>query len=125
MEMLFLKVNIYGKRNSIVNKEGRTKEYDKNGNLIFEGEYKNGKRWEGIGKIYDNIRHLLLFEVEYKNGYIKRNYLEKNSTFIGEYKNKKMWNGRGKVFCSEIKSLYEGEFKNGKKQMEKYINMKV
>ena len=29
---------------------GKGKEYDKNGELIFEGEYKDGKNWNGNGK---------------------------------------------------------------------------
>ena len=31
---------------------GIKKEYDYSGNLIFEGEYKDGKRWNGRGKVY-------------------------------------------------------------------------
>ena len=45
--------------------------YYNNGNLEFEGEYKNGKR-DGKGKKY------------YDNGNLK---------FEGEYKNGKAWNG--------------------------------
>ena len=48
------------------------KEY-KNGIIIFEGEYLNGKRWKGKGK-------------EYKNGIM---------IFEGEYLNGKRWNGKG------------------------------
>ena len=33
-----------GKRN------GKGKEYNDNGKLIFEGKYLNGKRWNGKGK---------------------------------------------------------------------------
>ena len=42
-------------------------EYDKNGELDFEGEYLNGERWNGKGKEYfDNGE--LKFEGEYLNG---------------------------------------------------------
>ena len=51
-----------GKRN------GNGKEYDwLSGELIFEGEYKDEKRWNGIEKEYIN-EHCLKFEREYKNG---------------------------------------------------------
>ena len=35
--------------------------------ILFEGEYKNGKRWNGKGKEV-NIVDKILFEGEYKNG---------------------------------------------------------
>ena len=49
-----------GKRN------GKGKEYYKNGELIFEGEYLNGKRWNGKGKEYDN-KGRVKFKGEYLN----------------------------------------------------------
>ena len=55
-----------GKRN------GKGKEYQKDGELVFEGEYKDGNRWNGNG-------------IEYNQG----GYLE----FEGEYLNGKRWNG--------------------------------
>ena len=45
-------------------KDGLIKEYDY-GKLIFEGEYKNGKKWNGKGKEFDDKRNLI-FEGEYK-----------------------------------------------------------
>ena len=43
-----------------------------NGNLIFEGDYINGKRWNGKGKEYNHYNHHyfleLIFEGEYLNG---------------------------------------------------------
>ena len=47
-------------------RNGKGKEYDINGNLIFEGEYLNGKR-SGKGKEYDASCNLI-FEGEYLNG---------------------------------------------------------
>ena len=60
----------YDKNNNIIYelKEGKgfIKEFsDFNGNLIFEGEYLNGKR-NGKGKEY--YKRKLLFEGEYLNG---------------------------------------------------------
>ena len=58
-------------RYKIGERNGKGKEYDKlNDKLIFEGEYLNGKRWNGKGKEYYNYRKLK-FEGEYLNG--KRN----------------------------------------------------
>jgi len=37
------------------------------GNLLFEGEYLNGERWNGKGKEYNN-KNELVFEGEYLNG---------------------------------------------------------
>ena len=37
-----------------------------NDNLIFDGEYLNGKKWNGKGKEYDDCK--LIFEGEYLNG---------------------------------------------------------
>ena len=48
-------------------KNGKGKEYDY-GKLIFEGEYLNGNRWNGKELVYS--RHLI-FEREYINGEIK------------------------------------------------------
>ena len=74
------------------------KEYNSyNDNIIFEGEYLDGKR-NGKGKEY-YIFGNLLFEGEYLNG--KRNgrgkeYYENGKLkFDGEYLNGKEWNGKG------------------------------
>ena len=59
-ELVFEGEYLNGKRN------GKVKEYYYNGQLIFEGEYLNGKR-NGIGKEYNNYGELK-FEGEYLNG---------------------------------------------------------
>ena len=59
----------------LINGNGKVKEY-LNGDLIFEGEYLNGKRWNGKG-------------IEY-NLYGKR-------VFEGEYLNGKRWNGYAEI----------------------------
>jgi len=60
----------YDKKGKIIyelkNGNGTVKEYDYRGNLIFKGEYKNGRRWNGIGKEYDCNK--LMPESEYVNG---------------------------------------------------------
>ena len=82
---------IVGERN------GYAKEYNNNdGKLIFEGEYKNGKR-NGKGKEYDKYSNLI---------------------FDGEYLDGKRWNGH--VWEYDLYNLiFEGEYLNGEKKEEK------
>ena len=71
--------------------------------LIFEGEYLNGKIWNGIGIEYNYDCHL---------------------KYEGEYKNGEMWNGKvfyRKVFDLKVNELYE--IKDGKgKELFIYYN---
>jgi len=69
----------------------------------FTGEFKNGKRWNGIGKEYD-----FLYDVQF-------------AAFEGEYKEGKRWNGKGEFHydyggMAGIKSKHyeyiNGEVKN-------------
>ena len=93
-------------------KNGKGREINVNGQIIFEGEYLNGKR-HGKGKEF-------LFPLIYP--FIK---------FIGEYKNGKKFTGKGYKYnvCSyELKNgngyvreydmdylIFEGEYINGEK----------
>ena len=53
-----------------MDKDGKGKEYDLNGSdLLFEGEYLNGQRWNGKGKKYDYDINKMI-ELEYVNGEI-------------------------------------------------------
>ena len=100
-------------------------------NLIFEGEYLNGKR-HGIGKEY-NIDNDLIFEGEYYNGY-KRNgkyYINKILEYVGEFLFEIKWDGKGydekgniiyelhngtgkvKEYEENGELLFEGEYLNG------------
>ncbi len=83
-----------GKRN------GKGKEYNKNGILIYEGEFLNGKI-NGKGKEYNHNKKLI-FEGEFINGY----------------------KSKGKVYVKR-KIEYEGEFKIKKNGMEMDIIKKV
>ena len=71
-------------------KNGKGKEFNFDGELIFEGEYLNGKK-NGKGKEY-NEKGDLIFEGEYLNG-------------------KK--NGKGKEYNNKGKLIFEGEYLNG------------
>ena len=83
---------------------GKGKKYDENGKIIFEGEYKNGKEWEGKAK---------------------------GENFKGEYLNGQRWNGKGKEYkniyvgpgCTDFKDIlvFEGEYMNGIKKGKRYI----
>ncbi len=73
-------------------RNGKGKEYNKNGKLIFEGEYLKGKR-NGKGKEYDGYGKLL-FEGEFLNG-------KKNGKLIKYYEDGKL--------------IIEEEYLNGKR----------
>ena len=65
-------------------KNGKYKEYFDNGKLKFEGEYLNGKRWNGKGyDIFCNIE----FEIKNGKGNIKEYNIYGNLVFEGEYLN--------------------------------------
>ena len=99
--------------------------------MAFEGEYKDGKKWNGKGydnknniiyelndgkgifKIYDYYRDMIDFEGEYINGEINgkgKKYFYGNLRFEGEFfKRQKI---RGKEFDSSGKLIFEGEYLN-------------
>ena len=125
---------------------GKGKEYNYDDNLIFEGEYLNGKR-NGEGKEYYN-NGKLKYEGEYfndkRNGKGKEYYYNGKLKCDGEYLNgiellgteydangkiKNQFNkvkGIGKTY--KLFRLYEGEYLNGKrngKGKEYYNNGKL
>ena len=130
--------------------QNKGKEYDSLFNkLIFEGEYKNGKR-NGYGIEYDIFRELKVFEGEYKNGKRHGKGKEYKASgkvgFEGEYKEGKKWTGsenkndfekfyelkegKGYVIESDFEELlvYKGEYLNGErngKGIEYYNSEKI
>ena len=86
------------------------KEYNSfNDELLFEGEYLNGKK-NGKGKEY--FYNELIFEGEYKNG--KRNgkgkeYNYGRLKYEGNYLNGKR-NGKGKEYNNKEEIIFEGEY---------------
>ena len=91
--------------------EGKIEEYDLRGKILFEGEYLNGKKWNGKRNNY-SYDGKLIFEEEYLNGKrwkgkgYKKNFEIKNGIFKGiEY------NNYGKV---EYKGEYLNRERNGK-----------
>ena len=122
---------------------GKRKEYYNNGKLLFEGEYLNGKRWNGKGyskngkmdfeikdgngkgKEYNIYTGKILFEGEFLNGKkIKgKEYLYGNLKFDGAYSND-FRNGKVKEYYSNGKLFFEGEYINGIKngKAKEYYN---
>ena len=117
---LNIKLRLYKKLSEtfiIYDTKIKGKEYEsKNKQLIFEGEYKNGKR-EGIGKEY-NYKNSVIFEGEYKNGKREgkgKEYNDDNKLiFEGEYINGKR-NGIGKLFYKDGRVQFKGEYIGGEK----------
>ena len=70
----------------------KKKEYYEDGHLKFEGEYLNGKIWNGKGY---NIMGNFEFEIKNGKGYIKEYYSNVGLEFEGEYLNGEK-NGKGK-----------------------------
>ena len=95
---------------------GIAKEFNNDGILTFEGEYRNGTR-EGNGTEYENNR--VKFQGKYSNG--KRNGLGKEYTpegkiyFIGVYLNGKR-NGLGREYDSHGKVIYMVLYLNGERE---------
>ena len=104
--------------------------------LIFEGVYKNGKKWDSDdtslgyklknGKGYaEEINEDYIYKGEYLNGEKNgkgKEYYFNQLVFEGEYKNGKR-NGKGKEYNEDKILIYEGEYKNGYKSKGKeYYN---
>ena len=108
------------------------KEYNSEGKLIFEGEYLNGKKWNGI--IYNNNYN---FEIEIKSGIYKLKDSNNKIKFINDSERRKKLNkskpeyfffdcsdiryiiveenGKGKEYEYNGKLIYEGEYLNGER----------
>ena len=86
------KTLIYKISVSKLNEDNEIEEEEEN--LIFKGELKDGKIWNGTGKELD---------------------LDDEIVFEGEFKEGKRWKGKGKEFNSEDKLIFEGEYNNGKR----------
>ena len=112
-ELIFEGEYLNGKRN------GKGKEYAKYGE-IFEGEYINGKR-SGKGKdLYEKIEGEIrvIFEGEYLEGKkwngIERVYKKKVLKYEVEYLNGER-NGKGKEYDIDGNLIFESEYLNGER----------
>ena len=88
-------------------KNGKGREYHSDNKLSFEGEYFNGKKWNGKSYYRNgNIIYVL------KNGKgLVRGYLDDNLLYEYEYINGER-NGKGKNYDYFIDSQYGGEYLN-------------
>ena len=87
------------------------KEYNKFGEIIYEGEYKHNKKYNGIYKIKMNKQ---IYSYYFVNGKIVNKYIEPENEIIyeGEYNNN-LREGKGKEYNIQGKILFKGEYKNG------------
>ena len=129
LDLKLLHYMIFSGKYIIFEKEGMIKEYfSDNDNLIYEGEYKNGKR-NGKGKEYyqysSDFAKELIFEGEYingkRNGICKEYFEDGKLKFEGEYLNGKKWNGKGND-CSG-KNIYQ--LTNGEGYIIEYSNRRT
>ena len=95
------------------NGEGKIKEYDYDGNLMLEGEYKNGELEGDVKEYYAEGN--LAFEGKYsfgkRNGFGKEYHFNGRLKFEGDYFYDSKWNG--KAFDESEKFLYKLEDGNG------------
>ena len=104
-------------------KQGKGKEYNKQGKILFIGEFMNGNRYKG--KEF-NENGKLIFNGQYKKGIpyngIKREFIGNLLIFDGEIKNGLKL--KGKEYDQNMKLIFEGEYKNGQKfkGKEKYTS---
>ena len=95
-----------GKRN------GKGREYNEDGQIIFKGEYLNDLQWNGKG--YDSFNNIT-YELKDGKGFVKEYYdCSKNLKFKGEYLNGQK-NGIGKEYNDEGQLIFKGEYINGQK----------
>ena len=97
-----------------IQENGTLKEYDKNGMLVYEGEYeRNTFQHDGEGDLYSDNK--IVYSGKWKSGK-KDGYgiLYENGSVIydGEWKDDKE-NGYGKSFDSDDNLIYDGEWKDG------------
>ena len=95
-------------------RHGKGKEYNSYKQLTFEGEYLDDLKWNGKG--YDKSNNIV-YELKNGKGFVKEyNYEHRNLEFEGEYLYGKR-NGKGKEYSylGELALVYEGEYLNGKR----------
>ena len=87
--------------------------------LRYEGEYSNGLR-NGKGKEYNFRGDKVIFEGEFLNGKKwngKATDLDNEDGFEGEIVNGRRWNGKGKeIALWETEIEFDGEYINGVKK---------
>ena len=92
-------------------KNGKGKEQYYFTNILFEGEYLNGKKWQG--KEYDKDGKII-YELIQGNGKVREYYNDGTLKFEGEYLNG-FKTGKGKEWDRHSKLLFNGEYLNGQR----------
>ena len=80
----------------IIDKDGKGKEYDRDDELIYEGEYLNGKR-NGKGKEYNGDTGELKFEGEYYEN-LRISFISNNQNDKEDKYSKESINGKIKLY---------------------------
>ena len=115
-------------------RNGKGKEYNNKGELIFEGEYLNGIKWEGeylseTGKRYNirkGIKYLINDDKINKTNKDKKLVSKGKKIKTKEYDDEgdlifegdylyKYRNGKGKEYYKDKSLLFEGDYINGKR----------
>ena len=76
---------------------------------MFEGEFKNGLKWNGKGHNEENV---IVYELQNGKGYVKEYYYYSELVFEGEYLNG-LKNGKSKEYDWRGRLVFEGEYING------------
>ena len=131
LDINLLDYQIYSGKYIVYEEKGKAKEFSiLTNNLVFEGEYLNGRR-NGKGKEYynfedENHKKFLKFEGNYlngkKNGKGTKYYLNGEIKFKGEYLNGNKWTGYG--YDEYLYDEYKYQLKNGKGIVKKYDRRK-
>ena len=90
---------------------GKGNKYFFDGKLKFEGEYLNGKKWNGQG--YDGFNNIA-YQLKNGNGAVKKYYSNGNLEFVGEYLNGEK-KGIIKKYFYNGNLEFEGQYLNGKR----------
>ena len=94
-------------------RKGQGKEYYDDNRVKYEGEFLNGKRWNGKIYSYKNGSEIIQ-ELKEGRGLLKEYYDDGSLKFEGEYLNGER-NGNGKKYYKNGNLKFEGEYLNNKK----------
>ena len=98
LDLKFINYQLFTKKYIIYSSKTKGKEYDWNGDLLYEGEFLKGER-HGKGKEYFPYDNRIKFDGEYKHG--------------------KKWTGKG----YNLDAVLVCEIKDGKGHLKEYANM--
>ena len=106
--MIFEGEYLNGKRN------GKGKEYNKEGKLIFEGEYLNGFKWNG--QVY-GFQNVIACQLQEGKGALNRFFCLKGNIILpqgGEFIKGEL-KAKVSIYDNVGRTIFEGEFLDGKR----------